>query len=386
MSIPELCIKRPVATALVMIAFLLFGAASYRLLPVNNLPTMDFPVINVQANLPGANPDTMSGAVATPLERRFATIPGLESMNSNNKMGSTSITLQFSLDRDIDGAAQDVQAQITQAARQLPADMPAPPSYSKVNPVDQPVLIIQMLSDTLPLSTVDRYAETVIAPQISTINGVALVQVTGAQKYAVHVQMDPHALATRQIGIDDVENALNNGNVNTPTGTLWGNHQAVTLQASGQLFNAAAYKQLIVAYRNGAAVRLGEVGNVVDSVENDKTANWFNGVRNISLQVNRQPGTNTPQVVDNVLAVLPQLVAQIPPSALEMHRGYRPLHSGAPLGGRCEVHPPAGPVSGDHGDLPVPQKSVRHGHPQHGPADLAGGHVRGDVHLQLLPG
>src|SRR5579862_7870257 len=171
MSLPEMCIRRPVATTLVMLGILLFGVASYRLLPVNNLPTMDFPVINVQANLPGANPDTMSGAVATPLERRFATIPGLDSMNSNNKLGSTSITLQFSLDRDIDGAAADVNAQITQAARSLPANMPAPPSYSKVNPVDQPVLIIQMLSETLPLSTVDRYAETVIAPRISTMDG-----------------------------------------------------------------------------------------------------------------------------------------------------------------------------------------------------------------------
>src|SRR5438045_8019857 len=205
MSIPELCIKRPVATALFMLGILLFGAAAYRLLPVNNLPTMDMPTINVNAGLPGANPDTMAAAVATPIERRFSTIPGVQTINSNNTLGRTNITLQFDLDRDIDGAAQDVQAQITQAGRGLPADMPAPPSYSKQNPADAPILIIQLTSPTLPLSTVDRYAETYIAPRISTINGVAQVNIQGAQKWAVRVQLDPRALAAHQIGIDDVQ-------------------------------------------------------------------------------------------------------------------------------------------------------------------------------------
>jgi HAE1 family hydrophobic/amphiphilic exporter-1 len=314
MSIPELFIRRPVATVLVMLGIFLVGVAGYRALPVSDLPNVDYPTIQVQANLPGANADTMASAVALPLEKQFSTIAGLDSMSSQNFLGKTNITLQFVLSRDIDGAAQDVQAAITQAGRSLPQNLPAPPSFSKVNPAAQAVLFLVMASPTLPLSTVDEYAETLIAQSISTVSGVAQVLVYGGQKYAVRVQVDPQAMATRQIGIDDVNNALSSGNVNLPTGTLWGPHEAVTVQATGQLFNAADYAPLIVAYRNGSPVRLSDIGHVVDAVENDKTAAWYNGVRGIQLPVYRQPGTNTVEVVNDVKAMLPNLQAQLPPA------------------------------------------------------------------------
>jgi HAE1 family hydrophobic/amphiphilic exporter-1 len=314
MSIPELFIRRPVATILVMFGILVVGVAGYRALPVSDLPNVDYPTIQVSVNLPGANPDTMAAAVALPLEKQFSTIAGLDSMSSQNFLGKTNITMQFVLSRDIDGAAQDVQAAITQASRNLPQNLPAPPAFSKVNPADFPVLFLVLTSPTLPLSTVDEYAETLIAQSISTVNGVAQVQVFGGQKYAVRVQADPQALATRQIGIDEVEQSLEEGNVNLPTGTLWGPHQAVNVEATGQLFTAPDYAHLIVAYRNGSPVRISDIGRVIDGVENDKTAAWFNGVRGIQLPVYRQPGTNAVEVVDNVKAMLPALQAQLPPA------------------------------------------------------------------------
>ncbi len=314
MSIPELFIRRPVATILVMFGILVVGVAGYRALPVSDLPNVDYPTIQVSVNLPGANPETMAAAVALPLEKQFSTIAGLDSMSSQNFLGKTNITMQFVLSRDIDGAAQDVQAAITQASRNLPQNLPAPPAFSKVNPADFPVLFLVLTSPTLPLSTVDEYAETLIAQSISTVNGVAQVQVFGGQKYAVRVQADPQALATRQIGIDEVEQSLEEGNVNLPTGTLWGPHQAVNVEATGQLFTAPDYAHLIVAYRNGSPVRISDIGRVIDGVENDKTAAWFNGVRGIQLPVYRQPGTNAVEVVDNVKAMLPALQAQLPPA------------------------------------------------------------------------
>jgi len=314
MNISEIFIRRPIATTLVVMAILIFGISAYRLLPVNDLPNVDFPTINVQANLPGANPDTMAAAVALPLEKQFSTIPGLDSMSSQNTLGKTSITIQFKLDRDIDGAANDVNAAIAQANRNLPLNMPAPPSYSKVNPADQPVLFLALRSSTLPISDVDEYAETLVAQTISTVDGVAQVQVWGAAKFAVHVQMDPRALAAHQIGIDDVENALNNENVNLPTGTLWGHQQSANVEASGQLFNAAEYAPMIVAYRNGSPVRLRDIGRVIDGVENPYNAGWYNGVFAIQLAIFRQPGTNTVEVVDRIKALLPGLEAQLPPA------------------------------------------------------------------------
>ena len=314
MSIAELFIRRPVATALVMLAILLFGAIGYRALPVSDLPNVDFPTILVSANLPGASPETMASSVATPLERQFSTIAGLDSMTSSNVQGSTQVTLQFNLSRNIDAAAQDVQAAITQTSAQLPQNMPSPPSFRKVNPADQPILYLALGSPTLPLSDVDEYAETFLAQRISMVSGVAQVQVFGSQKYAVRVQLDPRELASRQLGINEVENAVERGNVNLPTGTLWGSHQAVTVQANGQLTDAAAYRPLIVAYRNGSPVRLEELGRVINSVENDKIASWFNGTRAVVLAILRQPGTNTVEVVDNIKALFPNFRALLPPA------------------------------------------------------------------------
>ncbi len=314
MSIAGLFIRRPVMTTLVMLAILLFGLISYRALPVSDLPNVDFPTLTVTANLPGANPDTMAAAVATPLERQFSTIAGLDSMTSTNGLGVTQITLQFNLSRDLDGAAQDVQSAITIAGRDLPPQLPSPPSYRKVNPADQPILYLVATSPTLPLFTVDEYAETLIAQRISMVSGVAQVQVYGAQKYAVRCQVDPRALATRQIGIDEVASAIGKGNVNLPTGILWGDFQAFTVQANGQLMRAAAYGPLIVAYRNGSPVRLADLGRVIDSVENNKTANWYGDQRAIGLAIFRQPGTNTVEVVDSIKQLVPSFRQQMPAS------------------------------------------------------------------------
>jgi HAE1 family hydrophobic/amphiphilic exporter-1 len=311
MNIPELFIKRPVMTTLVMLGILLFGILGYRLLPVSDLPTVDFPTILVIAEFPGASPETMASAVAIPLERQFSTIAGVDSMNSTNTLGMTRITLQFNLNRNIDAAAQDVQAMIGKAARQLPPDMPNPPSYQKVNPADFPVLFLALSSPTLPLSTVHEYADTYVAQRISMVSGVAQVQIFGAQKYAVRAQLNPKALAARSIGIDEVANAIMNGNVNLPTGTLYGDHQAITIEASGKLNNAEAYRPLIVAYRNGSPVRLSELGRVIDSVENDKIASWYNNIRSIGLAIYRQPGTNTVEVVDSIRELLPSFRAQM---------------------------------------------------------------------------
>ncbi len=314
MNIAEGFIRRPVATALVMAAILIFGAAGYRLLPVSDLPSVDFPTLLVTASLPGASPETMASAVATPLERQFSTIAGLDNMNSVNALGVTQVTMQFSLSRDIDAAAQDVQAAIAKSASQLPPGMPTPPSYQKVNPADQPVLYLALSSPTLKLSAVDEYAETLIAQRVSTVSGVAQVQVFGSQKYAVRVQLDPDALASRGIGIDEVQQAVQNGNVNLPTGTLFGPHKAVTVESNGQLTDAAAYRPLIVAYRGGSPVRLEDLGRVVDGVENDKVASWYSGTRAVVLAVQRQPGTNTVEVVDAIKKLLPTFRAQMPAS------------------------------------------------------------------------
>jgi HAE1 family hydrophobic/amphiphilic exporter-1 len=315
MNIAELFIKRPVMTSLVMLAIMLAGLMGYRLLPVNDLPNVDYPTIQITANLPGANPETMASAVATPLERQLSTIAGVDSMNSTNGQGITLITLRFTLDRNIDAAAQDVQSAIAKAARQLPQDMPTPPSFQKVNPADQPVLYLVLSSKTLPLSRVHEYADSMMGQRISMVSGVAQVQIFGSQKYAVRVRVNPMALASRKIGIDEVSAALASGNVNLPTGTLQGTHKAYAIQSEGQLYDAAAYRPLIVAYRGGAPVRLSEVGVVVDSVENDKIAGWYNASeRAIILAVQRQPGTNTIEVVDSIKRLLPSFREQLPGS------------------------------------------------------------------------
>ena len=299
-------------TGLVMIGILIFGIFSYRLLPVSDLPNVDFPTIAVTGALPGASPETMASAVATPLEKEFSTIAGLDSMDSNSALGITRITLQFSLDRDIDAAAADVQAAITRALRQLPPQMTTPPAFQKVNPADAPIFYLALTSKTLPLSTVDEYAQTMLAQRISTINGVAQVQVLGSQKYAVRIRLDPKALASRGIGIDEVADAISKQNSNLPTGALYGAHRAYTVESTGKLQKAADFRPVVVAYRNGAPVRLSEIGNAFDSVENDKLAAWYEDERGIVISILKQPGTNTVEIVDTVKKLLPTFRAQAP--------------------------------------------------------------------------
>ena len=314
MNFAETFIRRPVATTLLVLTILIFGVMGYVRLPVADLPTVDYPTLQVNANLPGANPETMASAVATPLEKQFSTISGITSISSQSRQGSTNISITFDLDRNIDAAAQDVQTMIARSSRSLPPGMPSPPSYNKSNPADFPVLFLVLTSDTLPLSQVDRYAENVLAQRLSTVTGVAQVNVWGAQKYAVRIDIDPTQLAARQIGIDQVSQAINNANVNRPTGTLYGPNRDYVVQASGQLMSAEQYRPIVVAYRNGVPVRLEEVARVYDGVENPRNGSWYNGQPCLYLGVQRQPGTNTVEVVDRVKALLPELQAQLPAS------------------------------------------------------------------------
>ena len=301
-------------TALVMMGILLFGIQGYRNLPVSDLPNIDFPTIQVQANLPGAGAETMASAVAAPLERQFSTIAGLDNMTSTSARGYVIVTLQFSLDRSIDAAAQDVQNSISAVSRKLPPSMPAPPSIQKINPTDQPVLQLAMSSTSLPITTVDEYGETLISPSISTIDGVSQVAINGQSKFAIRVQLDPNKLLDRGISLEDVQSVINSHNANLPTGTLWGNKQAFVVETEGQIYTAENYEPLIVAYRNGAPVRLGELGRVISGIENDKNIGWFDNRRAISLNVMRQPGTNTVEIVDRIKKLMPQLRAQLPPA------------------------------------------------------------------------
>ncbi|HVB28327.1 MAG TPA: efflux RND transporter permease subunit, partial [Terriglobia bacterium] len=314
MNLSEIFIRRPVMTTLIMLGILLFGIMAYRQLPVSDLPSVDYPTITVSASLPGASPETMASSVATPLERQFSTIAGLDSMSSTNTQGSTQISLQFALTRNIDAAAQDVQSMITQAQGELPPGMPSPPTFRKVNPADQPIIYMAVWSDTLPLYTTSEYADTMMAQRISMISGVAQVQVFGEQKYAVRVQFDPKALAARNIGIDEATQAIQSANVNLPTGTLFGTHKAFTVQAEGQLNDAAAYRPVIIAYRNGAPIRLDAVANVVNGSQSDKIATWFGNHRAMVLAIQRQPGTNTVEVVDNIRKLLPSFRSEFPAS------------------------------------------------------------------------
>jgi len=312
-SFSGLFIRRPVTTTLVMFGILMFGVMAYRLLPVSDLPNVDYPTIQVSAGLPGASPQTMAAAVATPLEKQFSTIAGLDAMTSSSQLGGTSITLQFTLSRDIDAAAQDVQSAISKTLRQLPPGI-QPPSYQKVNPADSPILYLTLTSSTLQLSALDEYAETFLAQRLSTVSGVAQVQVFGAAKYAVRIQLDPKALQARGIGLDEVTAAVNSGNPNLPTGTLWGPQRAYTVLADGQISSAPEFRQLVVTYQNGAPVRLQDVANVLDDVQDNRNATWYDGVRSIILAIQRQPGTNTVQVADAVKATVASLAPQLPAS------------------------------------------------------------------------
>jgi hydrophobe/amphiphile efflux-1 (HAE1) family protein len=312
MNISEVFIRRPIMTVLVMAALVIFGLFGYSSLPVSELPNVDFPTIVVSASLPGADPETMASAVATPLESQFSTIAGISSMTSSSTEGSTQVTIQFDLDRNLDGAAQDVQSAISAAQRQLPTQMPSPPTLKKVNPSDQPIVYLALGSSTLPLSEVDKYAETLLARQLSTLSGVAQVNVYGSQKFAVRIQADPFALAARGIGIDEIASAANAANPNIPTGTLNGPTQAVVVHSSGQLTSADAFNRQIVAYKNGAPVRVQDVATTINGVENPYVASWFNGHRAIVLAIQRQPGSNTIAVVDEIKSILPRFLQQLP--------------------------------------------------------------------------
>ncbi len=317
-GLSDIFIRRPVMTTLVMLAILVGGITGYKMLPVNDLPNVDFPTIQVGASLPGASPETMASAVATPLEKQFSTIAGIDSMTSTSTLGHTSITLQFNLSRNIDAAAQDVQAAISVAQGRLPKEMPTPPSFRKVNPADRPILYVALTSPTLKLSKLDEYGETLMAQRISMVSGVAQVMVYGSQKYAVRIQLNPNTLANKNISLGEVANAVQNANVNLPTGTLYGPHVAYTLETSGQLNDAQAYRPIIVAYRNGRPVRLNALGNIYNSVENNKTAAWYvdptHNQRSVVLAIQRQPGTNTVEVARSVRKLLPHFRAQLPAS------------------------------------------------------------------------
>jgi len=288
MNISAVFIRRPIATSLLMLGIAGLGALAYRALPVSDLPNVDFPTLNVGAGLAGADPGTMASAVASPLERQFTTIAGLDEMTSSSSNGSSNVTLQFDLSRDIDSAAVDVETAISAVMPLLPAGMPSPPSFRKFNPSDSPIMFLGLTSTTIPMSELDDYAENMIAPRISMVSGVSQVQVYGAQKYAVRVQVDPDKLEAEKIGLNEVNVALQNWNVNLPTGQLYGRNRTFNIKASGQLMNADAFKPLVVAYRNGAPVRLSRIANVIDDVENNMNASWLyanhaGGQRAISL-------------------------------------------------------------------------------------------------------
>jgi HAE1 family hydrophobic/amphiphilic exporter-1 len=330
MNVSALFIRRPVATTLIQLAIIIFGIAGYRALPVSDLPPIDFPTIQVSAGLPGASPETMAAAVATPLERQFSAIPGISQITSSSSQGNTSITVQFDLDRNIDAAAQDIQTAIARTARQLPPGMPSPPSFRKVNPADSPVFFLTVGSDTLPLSVVNEYAETTMAQRISMVGGVAQVSVFGAQKYAARVDLDPGAMATRGIGFDDVAAAIQRGSSNRPTGTLYGRDREFIVQPqNGQMFNAAELRPLVIAYRNGTPIRLEEIARVHDGVENDRTGSWFSDAqgshRIMYLAIYKQPGTNVVAVVNSIRSFLPELQAELPPGITVRVRGDRSI-------------------------------------------------------------
>src|ERR1044071_3698651 len=314
MSISEICIRRPVLTTLLTASLIVFGAFAYRLLPVAALPSVDFPTIQSTATFPGASPETMAASVASPIERQLSTISGISSMTSQSSLGSSQITIQFDLGRNIDGASLDVQTALAVAQRRLPIEMTTPPFFRKVNPGDFPVLYVSMRSDTLPLSTIDDYAQTVMAPTLSQLPGVAQVMVYGAQKFAVRVQVDPVAAAARNIPLDEIRTVVAKANSSTPVGALQGKRESVTLLATGAIPKAADYRDVLVTYRNGAPIRLNEVARVIDSVENDRVASWFNDSRAIVLAIQRQPDANTVEVVDLVRDKLPAMRAQIPPA------------------------------------------------------------------------
>jgi HAE1 family hydrophobic/amphiphilic exporter-1 len=327
LNVSEIFIRRPIATSLLMAGIAMFGVVAYQTMSISDLPSVDYPTLSVSASLPGADPNTMSSAVATVLERQFTGIAGLDSMTSTSSTGSSNVTLQLDLDREIDGAAVDVQTAIAEVTPLLPPGMPAPPSFRKSNPADQPIVFLSLVSDTLSMSQLDEFAETMIAPRISMVNDVAQVMVMGQQKYAVRVQVDPDKLAAKKVGLNEVDAALNGWNINIPLGTLYGPQIAYNIFANGQLMNASQFRPLVISWVKGRAIRLQDVATVIDSVQDDKNASWLytkeGGVRAITLGVMRQPGTNTIAVADAIKALVPKFESQLPPSAKLLIRGDR---------------------------------------------------------------
>ena len=316
MNFSEIWIRRPVMTILVMSGLLLLGVLSYRQLPINNLPNVEFPTVTVTASLPGASPETMAATVATPLEKSFSSIPSVSSMVSTSTLGTTAISIQFDLERSIDAAAQDVSAAINAASGVLPRNMPAPPAYKKVNPADMPIMVVSLVSDTIPVTEMNDYAENILIPQLSTVPGIAEVDAIPPQKYAVRVQLNPEILANRGIGINRVLTAIQNGNVNLPGGTLEGANTSYTMDAKGQLTSAKAFQSLIVSYQNGYPVRLGDLGRVIDGVQNDKSSARFltdgKARQAVCLRIRKQPGANTVQVAKLVKARINDLKHTMP--------------------------------------------------------------------------
>ena len=384
MSISEPFIRRPIATSLLMAAILLVGLAAYPLLPVAPLPQVDFPTITVTAQDPGASPDTMASSVAQPLETQFSQINGLAQMTSMNVLGTSTITLQFDLDRNIDAAQTDVLAAINAAQGQLPKNLPNQPTTRKINPADAPIFVLAVQSDALPLTAVDDYAENVLAQHLSKISGVSQVLVGGQQKPAIRVQIDPAKLAAMGLTLEDVRSALTNATVNSPKGSIDGPDSSYTVLDNDQLIHAAPYNDIVIAWHNGAPVHIGDVGQAIRGPQNRELAAWQNGKRGILLLAFKQPGANVINTVERIKAALPALEASIPPvRACQHDRRPHPDHPG--FGQRRRIH--AGPVdrAGGDGDLPVPAQRVGHHHPQRDRATGAGRHTRRHVPAGFQP-
>ena len=369
-------IRRPIATALLMVGLLLCGLAAYRLMPVSSLPNVNYPTIAVSAQLPGADPETMASSVATPLEQQFTQIPGVTQLTSSSALGITQLTVQFDLGRDVDGAAEDVLAAINAASPYLPVGIPYPPTIRKVNPADTPILVLALTSDSLPLTTVDAFAENILMPKISQIAGVGQIGIGGRQKPAIRVQVDPQALANRGIGLEDVRNVLSQANVDLPKGTLNGPQQSFTLNTNDQLLKPEAYNNLIVAYRNGSPVRISDVGRAIEGPENDLIAGWYNKQRAIILAVQREPGANVIETVNRIQALL-AAARSFDPAIDQAERRFRPHADHPRFGHRRAVHADADDRARGDGDLRVPAHLLGDHHTGHHHSARPDRHLRG---------
>ena len=384
MNISAVFIHRPIGTILLMFGLLLCGLVTYPLLPVASLPNVNFPTVQVTAQLPGADPQTMASSVATPLEQQFSQIPGLTQLTSSSALGYTQLSVQFNLSRDVGSAAEDVLAAINAASPYLPLNMPYPPTIRKVNPADTPILVLALTSESLPLIVVDAYAENILLPKISQISGVGLVGIGGQQRPAIRIQVDPQALASRGIGLEDVRTVLGQANVDQPKGTLNSPRQTYTLNTNDQLRKPQDYENLIVAYRNGSPVRIRDVGHAISAPENDLLAGWYNNKRAILLSVQREPGANVIETVDRINALLPQLEASIPPAIKVSVVSDRTQTIRASVAD-VQVHADVERRAGGDGDFPVPAQFLGDRHSGDYGAAVADRHLRSALRAQLQP-